>query len=100
MLRFVAAVLVVVSHASAQSLSGGFLWSLQYIGYPAVMIFFVLSGYVISYVASEKENTLSDYATSRLARLYSVLIPAIILTFAADSLGSVIDPHLYEVPPF
>ena len=74
MLRFVAAVLVVVSHASAQSLSGGFLWSLQYIGYPAVMIFFVLSGYVISYVASEKENTLSDYATSRLAPGFSASI--------------------------
>jgi peptidoglycan/LPS O-acetylase OafA/YrhL len=50
----------------------------------AVAIFFVLSGYVIAYVAHQKETTLKDYAVSRLARIYSVALPAIVFTLAAD----------------
>ena len=41
-------------------------------GHSAVVVFFVLSGYVISYVASERETTLQQYALSRCARIYSV----------------------------
>jgi peptidoglycan/LPS O-acetylase OafA/YrhL len=68
-LRFSAAFAVLLSHVSTHSLSGGFLYQLQRIGHPSVIVFFVLSGYVISYVVSSKEKTLADYATSRLARL-------------------------------
>ncbi|HJT44190.1 MAG TPA: acyltransferase [Rhizomicrobium sp.] len=50
----------------------------------AVTIFFVLSGYVITYVADEKEHTLKQFAVSRLARVYSVALPAIILTLMID----------------
>ncbi len=54
------------------------------IGRLAVAVFFVLSGYVIAYVAHEKETTLGQYAVSRLARIYSVAVPAIVLTLAVD----------------
>ena len=40
------------------------------LGNDAVMVFFVLSGFVIAYVADKKEKTLRDRALSRLARLY------------------------------
>ena len=48
------------------------------------MIFFVLSGYVITYVACQRETTLLNFSISRIARVYSVVIPAIVLTIAVD----------------
>ena len=54
-------------------------------GHSAVVIFFVLSGYVITYVASERETTLRDYALSRCARIYSVAVPALLLTIVLDA---------------
>lgn len=50
----------------------------------AVIVFFVLSGYVIAHVLATRENTLAEFATSRLARLYSVAIPALLLTAATN----------------
>jgi peptidoglycan/LPS O-acetylase OafA/YrhL len=60
------------------------------------MVFFVLSGFVISYVSDKKEKTLKDYFCSRFARLYSVAIPAVVLTIALDSIGSSINYTLYD----
>lgn len=54
-------------------------------GHSAVVIFFVLSGYVITYVASERETTLRDYAISRCARIYAVAVPALLLTIVLDA---------------
>ena len=53
-------------------------------GHSAVVIFFVLSGYVITYVASERETTLRDYALSRCARIYAVAVPTLLLTIVLD----------------
>jgi peptidoglycan/LPS O-acetylase OafA/YrhL len=46
----------------------------------AVTVFFVLSGYVIAHVLTTRERTPLDYGASRLARLYSVALPALLLT--------------------
>jgi peptidoglycan/LPS O-acetylase OafA/YrhL len=53
-------------------------------GHLAVVLFFVLSGYVITYVASERETDLLDYSISRFARIYSVAVPAIFITAIID----------------
>jgi hypothetical protein len=45
-----------------------------------VSVFFVVPGLVISFVAEEKEANELDYATARLSRLYSVLVPALIFS--------------------
>jgi peptidoglycan/LPS O-acetylase OafA/YrhL len=50
----------------------------------AVIVFFVLSGYVIAHVLATRERTPLDYSASRLARLYSVVLPALILTAACN----------------
>jgi len=50
------------------------------------MAFFVLSGYVIAFSAERKHGTLGDYAVARLSRLWSVVLPALILTGAIDFL--------------
>ena len=50
-------------------------------------MFFVLSGYVIAYTTDHSERTARAYLTARLARLWSVLVPALLLTIALDVLG-------------
>jgi peptidoglycan/LPS O-acetylase OafA/YrhL len=46
----------------------------------AVVVFFVLSGFVIAFTSSAKHRTLSDYMEARLSRLWSMVIPALIVT--------------------
>jgi len=95
LLRFGAASVVFLAHLSWQRLSGGMLYPLLPYGHPAVIVFFVLSGFVIGYVSHEKETTLKNYAAARLARLYSVVLPAIVLTFVLDRVGIMIHPQIY-----
>lgn len=97
LIRFLAALLVFAVHANYQRFTGGLPGGNHFrdLGNDAVMVFFVLSGFVIAYTASQRETTLHEYAAGRLARLYSVAVPAIILTMVADAAGSVLDPSLY-----
>lgn len=46
----------------------------------AVVVFFVLSGFVIAYTSGTKHRTLSDYLQARIARLVSMVIPALLVT--------------------
>lgn len=98
LIRFLAASIVFFVHANYNRFTGGlpFLWRLENLGNDAVMVFFVLSGFVIAYVSSEKEKTLRDYFASRFARLYSVAIPGLILTVILDWFGSKIDHSVYS----
>lgn len=57
-------------------------------GVQAVDAFFVLSGFVIAHVSAVKERDARTYFISRAARIYSVAIPAIILTSILDAIGS------------
>jgi peptidoglycan/LPS O-acetylase OafA/YrhL len=54
-------------------------------GAVAVLVFFVLSGFVIAH-ALMKAESFSGYAIDRFARIYSALIPAVLFIFLADSL--------------
>ena len=94
-LRFGAAFAVFVSHYSTGRISGGLFWQFDG-GRTAVLVFFVLSGFVIAWVSDTRERTLEEYGLSRVARLYSVIIPAFVLTAALDSVGKAIDPRLYS----
>lgn len=93
-LRFGAAFAVFLSHYSTGRISGGLFWQFDG-GRTAVLVFFVLSGFVIAWVSETRERTLEEYGLSRVARLYSVIIPAFLLTAALDSVGKAIDPRLY-----
>ena len=96
LLRSGAALLVFLGHLSWSKLSGGFLWQLQPLGHHGVVVFFVLSGFVIQHVASTREQNFTDYTIARLARLYSVVLPALLLTVACDAIGRSIDPLIYD----
>jgi peptidoglycan/LPS O-acetylase OafA/YrhL len=97
LVRVSAALAVVFYHASFQAL-GGDWFKTGTIGPDAVTVFFVLSGLVISYVVDAKENSPQLYISSRLARLWSVLIPALALTYLINLVGVRINPvpHWYS----
>jgi peptidoglycan/LPS O-acetylase OafA/YrhL len=59
-------------------------------------VFFVLSGFVIAWVSDTRERTLEEYGLSRVARLFSVIIPAFVLTAVLDRIGTAVDPRLYS----
>jgi len=65
-------------------------------GHEAVVVFFVLSGFVITFAAGERDRTLERYIVSRLTRVLSVAVPAVLLTYVADRVGHSIDPALYS----
>src|SRR5690349_12335860 len=78
LVRALAAFFVVLDHAPT-------LFDLPWIprwGHQAVIVFFVLSGYVISNVADTRETDARRFLIARLARLWSVLVPAAILILA------------------
>jgi peptidoglycan/LPS O-acetylase OafA/YrhL len=93
--RFLAALTVFVAHVSLRRLTGGFLWQLRDAGDEAVVVFFVLSGFVIAFVTSGREGDVKTYAVNRLARIMSVAVPALILTFCLDAVGKSLRPDLY-----
>nr|WP_217344881.1 acyltransferase [Noviherbaspirillum sp. L7-7A]MBV0879074.1 acyltransferase [Noviherbaspirillum sp. L7-7A] len=99
-IRFLAAFIVFIGHASGMYWTGGFLWQIGAYGDTCVVIFFVLSGFVIAYVAENKESGWQTYAASRISRLWSVAIPALVLTFVIDYAGVRIAPELYIGKPW
>ncbi len=94
LVRFIAAVFVFLTHASREQSSGGFLWHLQF-GREAVDAFFVLSGFVIAHVVETRERSPLAYGVARAARIYSVALPALLLTFVLDRIGQPLRPENY-----
>jgi peptidoglycan/LPS O-acetylase OafA/YrhL len=64
-------------------------------GHEAVTVFFVLSGFVITHAASSKTTSFFDFSVSRITRVYSVAIPALVLTLVFDKIGQAISTELY-----
>jgi peptidoglycan/LPS O-acetylase OafA/YrhL len=108
MLRAVAAVEVVlcharVLHAGAPPFSG--LWQVYIYGSDystqAVVLFFVLSGFVIHLrLASQRHQqrpvfSVSGFLRNRALRIYPPLLFALVVTFVLDRIGSQINPWWY-----
>src|SRR5258706_13910378 len=67
LLRASAALAVFLVHLTYAEFTGGVVTRQLQIGRPAGVVFFGLSGYVIAYVARERERTVSAFAVSRPA---------------------------------
>ena len=103
--RGVSALLVVAGHCRAAffpplssvaspTLIEQLFYAVTSLGYLAVMAFFVLSGFLVggSVIRAGERFRLSDYFTARLCRLWVVLIPALLLTLAMDTVMAVTAP--------
>jgi peptidoglycan/LPS O-acetylase OafA/YrhL len=100
--RFCAALLVVCAHlVQHQLVSAPVRAVLPDWGREAVMLFFVLSGFVIAYTTEQKRGSLAEYCVARCARIYSVALPVLLAAFAAAAcavaLGAAGPDNLYEV---
>jgi peptidoglycan/LPS O-acetylase OafA/YrhL len=95
LVRFTAAMMVFLSHACKTGIADAVLPDLVQAGIDAVTVFFVLSGFVISHTAETKDHTFFDYIISRLARLWSVGIPALAVAALLGHFGAAIAPEFY-----
>jgi len=93
--RWLAALAVFCTHFVQLGTSQSVGFNITPLGRLGVVFFFVLSGYVISATVANKHTNWSAYMAARIGRLYSVLVPALALTWFADSLGRLLDPELY-----
>ncbi len=75
-------------------------YALTGLGHQAVLAFFVLSGAAIGPAVWRDCRAASfswnKYMTKRFARLWAVVIPALLLTWAVDAFGHSLAPLLYE----
>ena len=94
LLRFGLAVLVWLCHSTFRGYTGHpfALWFIFPYGLSAVMGFFVLSGFVIAHVTRTTEKEPIAYAIARVSRLYSVVIPALLLTAFCDWAATLTNP--------
>jgi peptidoglycan/LPS O-acetylase OafA/YrhL len=104
LVRFSAAFMVFLEHVRLHTWhSFGTFWNAHpFLGsylppasQTAVIVFFVLSGYVIAHVLATRERTPLEYAASRIARLYSVVVPALVLVAASNYIEEAKYPGLY-----
>ena len=66
-------------------------------GQDYVVIFFVLSGFVIAWsVDKKKDLKFSQYGFDRLTRLWTVALPALVIGFCLDHFGAKINPQNYN----
>jgi peptidoglycan/LPS O-acetylase OafA/YrhL len=102
MSRWIAAFFVVISHVRhiilvdfGDVIHKGILFKAFYaltsLGHESVVVFFVLSGYLVGALTYEKWKDkgphLGDYASARVSRIYTVLVPALLAGMALDLLG-------------
>ncbi len=96
LVRVSAALVVFFGHLSGQRLTGGVFWQFGQFMDDAVVVFFVLSGFVIAHVVSLREIDVHQYVIARAARMYSVALPALLTTFVLDAIGKYVSPNLYS----
>jgi len=82
--RTLAALTVFLAHLSKPQFGGAPLSVFGELSHSAVIVFFVLSGFVISW-AAERDGGAREYVLNRASRIYSVALPALALTWVTDN---------------
>lgn len=100
--RWAAAFLVLFGHVShlilvdykyvvEKSIFCKLLYFLAGFGHEAVMVFFVISGYLVGALTLDKWKqsgpNIQAYASARISRIYTVLLPALMVGLALDYIG-------------
>lgn len=96
LIRALAAIGVFFGHAGQGFFSTGVDWWLPN-GHHMVVIFFVLSGFLMAYAVEKNGADWRAYVVARTSRIASVAYPALVLTIGCDYLGRIVHPELYSV---
>lgn len=78
-MRFTAAVAVLLGHMEQDGLYMAWM-PLSWFSHEAVVVFFVMSGFIICSTTLHRGRSWRDYAEARGARIYSVAVPAIVFS--------------------
>lgn len=95
-MRVLAALTVLVYHALYQWLDAypKLVALFNDLSHAAVVVFFVLSGYLIAYTTTSNNRGPRQYAVARLSRLYSMVMPALLITVLIEVLVHQLSPEL------
>lgn len=100
--RWFSAFLVVLGHCAHlliidrhlipnPGLAAELLYGITSLGHSAVMVFFVVSGYLVGGITLDKwlsrGPNIVDYAINRFSRIYVVLVPALVVGYLLDYAG-------------
>ena len=78
-MRFTAALAVLLGHMEQDGLYMAWM-PLSWFSHEAVVVFFVMSGFIICSTTLHKGRSWTDYVAARAARIYSVALPAIVFS--------------------
>lgn len=92
-----AAIFVDYGQLQTSSISQKMFYAVTSLGHEAVLIFFVLSGYLVGGSVLKQKNKFGwlKYSITRLTRLWVVLIPALFLTWLIDQLIQLKHPEVF-----
>lgn len=106
-LRFVAALAVLLGHMDQDGVYMSWM-PLSGFSHEAVMVFFVLSGFIIYFSTTSRTSTWRQYAIARLSRIYSVALLAVVFStllallvsqrtdFSVTTLSNYSEPSLWN----
>jgi peptidoglycan/LPS O-acetylase OafA/YrhL len=96
-IRISAAIVVLIFHIYLHWLpeSNSSLW-LDKASHTGVVIFFVLSGYVIAFTTLRNNRGGMQYFQARLSKLYSVVFPALVISAICQVIIFFLNPSVYE----
>jgi peptidoglycan/LPS O-acetylase OafA/YrhL len=99
LLRALAALVVVLSHLKLFGVADtNFAYWLPEDGHDAVVLFFILSGFVIAASTERKKaHGLTAYLLDRGARIYSVALPILLLALLFSALGFIKETPDYQL---
>lgn len=87
--------MVVLDHYNQSNIVSGAIGRfVPALGRESVIVFFILSGYVIAYTTAVKQQLLKEYIVARSARIYSVALPVLLIAFVLNYLVSTYSPGL------
>jgi peptidoglycan/LPS O-acetylase OafA/YrhL len=95
LVRLLAALCVFVGHSFLFHMYDGWVSS-SISSHGAVVVFFVLSGLVISATAAREGETCSDFILARAARVYSVAVPAVALCYGLGLLYAAVNGWKFD----
>lgn len=93
-LRFIAAFAVLLGHMDQDGFQTASWFPLAYLAHEAVVVFFVMSGFIIYSSTMTRNHSWQQYYLARCGRIYSVAIPAVLFSLWVSALV----PQLIDDP--
>ncbi len=90
-LRFIAALAVLLGHMVQDGFNMSWM-PLAQLKHEAVIVFFVMSGYIIYASTATRRGTTRDYVVARVSRIYSVVLPAVVFSVALAVVSATVWP--------